>query len=73
MIRTTITLEEDIFKEAKKYAIDKRSAFGTLVSQALKNYLQGVKKSSGQKFELKIYRMGRIKGSLGRSEIYADI
>lgn len=73
MIRTTITLDEDTFKEAKKYAIDKRSAFGTLVNQALKNYLQGRRKLTTHKFELKIYRMGRVRGNLRRSEIYAEI
>lgn len=73
MIRTTITLDEDIFKEAKKYAIDKRSAFGDLVSQALKNYLQGRGKLTAHKFDLKIYRMGKVKGRLARSEIYEHI
>lgn len=73
MIRTTITLDENTFKEAKKYAIDKRSAFGDLVNQALKNYLQGRKKLVTHKFELKIYRMGRVKSGLSRSEIYADL
>ncbi len=73
MIRTTITLDEDIFKEAKKYAIDKRSAFGDLVSQALKNYLHGKVSSTKHKFDLKIYRMGKIKGRLARSELYEHI
>lgn len=73
MIRTTITLDEDTFKEAKKYAVDKRSAFGTLVNQALKNYLQERRRLITHKFELKIYRMGRVKSTLSRSEIYADL
>lgn len=73
MIRTTITLDEDIFKEAKKYAIDKRSAFGDLVSLALNNYLHGQKKLPTQRFDLKIYRMGKVKGNLNRSEIYENI
>lgn len=73
MIRTTITLDEDTFKEAKKYAIDQRSAFGNLVNQALKNYLQGRKKITTHKFDLKIYRMGKVKGRLARSEIYEHI
>ena len=73
MIRTTVTLDENIFKEARKYAIDQGSAFGTLVNQALKNYLQGREKLTKHKFELKIYRMGKVKGTLSRSEIYANI
>ena len=73
MIRTTITLDEDTFKEARKYAIDKRNAFSALVNQALKNYLQGRKKLTTHKFDLRIYRMGKVKGSLSRLEIYEDI
>lgn len=73
MIRTTITLDDNIFKEAKKYAIDQRSAFGDLVNQALKNYLGKQNKTPTHKFRLKIYRLGKVKGSLNRSEIYADI
>lgn len=73
MIRTTITLDENIFKEARKYAIDQRSAFGDLVSQSLKNYLQGRQKITIHKFDLKIYKMGRVKGNLSKSEIYENI
>lgn len=73
MIRTTIILDEDTFKEAKKYAIDKRSAFSDLVSQSLKSYLQGRKRPTAHKFDLRIYRMGKVKGRLARSEIYEDI
>lgn len=73
MIRTTITLDEDTFKEAKKYAIDKRSAFGNLVSQALNDYLHGRKKLPAHKFDLKIYRMGKVKSRLNRAEIYENI
>lgn len=73
MIRTTITLDEETFKEAKKYAIDKRSAFGDLVSLALNNYLQRQRRFPAHKFGLKIYRMGKIKGRLTRSEIYENI
>lgn len=67
MIRTTIALDEDTFKEAKKYAIDQRSAFGNIVNQALNSYLKGRKIVPVHKFNLKIYRMGKVKGSLNRS------
>jgi len=73
MIRTTITLDDDTFKEAKKYAIDKRSAFGNLVNLALKDYLQGKKRAVKHTFEFKIYNMGKIEGNLSRSELYEDI
>lgn len=73
MIRTTVTLDESTFKEARKYAIDKGSAFGDLINMALKNYLQGRKVLTKHKFDLKIYRMGKVTGSLSKSEIYEDI
>lgn len=73
MIRTTITLDEDTFKEAKKYAIDQRNAFGDVVNQALRDYLQGRKRLTPRKFNLKIYKMGKAKGSLNRTEIYANL
>lgn len=73
MIRTTIILDEDIFKEAKKYAIDKRSAFSNLVNQSLKSYLQGQQKLTTHKFDLRIYKMGKVKGDLSKSEIYENL
>lgn len=73
MIRTTVALDDDIFKEARKYAIDKRSAFGDLVNLALKDYLQGRRKSVKHTFEFKIYNMGKVEGHLSRSELYEDI
>ncbi len=73
MIRTTIILDENTFKEAKKYAIDQRNAFGDVVNQALRDYLKGRKRVIPRKFSLKIYKMGKVKGSLNRTEIYADL
>lgn len=39
MIRTTIRLDEDIFKEIRKKAIDERVPFTKLVNHALSLYL----------------------------------
>lgn len=72
MIRTTVKLEENIFKEARKKAIDERIAFTDIVNQALKDYLKGPRKKKNE-FNFKIYNLGTIKGSLSRSEIYEDI
>ncbi|MBI2028093.1 MAG: hypothetical protein HYT07_00655 [Candidatus Levybacteria bacterium] len=39
MIRTTVRLDENLFKEARKVAIDKRMAFAAVVQEALSLYL----------------------------------
>lgn len=44
-----------------------------MINKALKAYLEKPKKESKGKFKLKIYDMGKIKGSLTRTEIYGDI
>ena len=39
MIRTTVRLEENLFKEARKKAIDQRIAFAELINNALAEHL----------------------------------
>ena len=39
MIRTTVRLEEELFKNARKKAIDMRVAFADIVNEALSLYL----------------------------------
>lgn len=39
MIRTTVRLEENLFKEARKKAIDQRIAFAEIINEALSLYL----------------------------------
>lgn len=74
MIRTTVRIEERIFKDARKKAIDEGLPFAKVVNQALKQYLQIPKnKPKKQKFEYKIYNIGQIKGSLSREDLYDDI
>lgn len=73
MIRTTVRLEDEIFKEARKKAIDERVAFANIVNQALKNYLQQPKQAKKQEFKFKVYNMGTIKGNLSRQELYENI
>lgn len=72
MIRTTVSLTEDLYKEARKKAIDQRVAFTKIVNEALKDYLtpHSPKKVG---FRFKIYRMGKVKGALTRSEIYEHL
>lgn len=55
MIRTTVRLDENLFKEARKKAIDERKTFTSLVNSALRVYLgkaepKKEKKISGTEF-----------------------
>ena len=69
MIRTTVRLEEDLFKEARKKAIDERKAFAEVVNDALSLYLgkpKGLKKNKGVEFLRKLVELGEkypIKGA----------
>jgi len=73
MIRTTVRLDEELFKDARKKAIDQGVAFAKIVNEALRNYLKVEKKAKTSKFELKVYNIGKIKGSLRRKDLYEDI
>lgn len=50
MIRTTVRLEEELFKDARKKAIDERVAFADIVNEALSFYLGRVRKTASKKF-----------------------
>lgn len=52
MIRTTVRLDEDLFKDARKLAIDHRVAFMDIVNQALSLYLRKPIKESIKKKKL---------------------
>lgn len=73
MIRTTIKLDENLFKEARKLAIDKRQPFAKIINEALSYYLEEKQAINKKPFKLKTYAMGPLKGSLSRSQIYEDI
>lgn len=73
MIRTTVRLPEDIFKEARKKAIDERVAFADIVNQALHSYLGKPRIKKKGKCSLKVYSMGEVKGDLRRVQIYDNI
>lgn len=66
MIRTTVRLDEDLFKDARKKAIDERVPFAQIVNEALAVYLgnppkQRKKKLRGTEFLAKIAKY-HIKG-----------
>lgn len=62
MIRTTIRLDEDIFKDARKKAIDQRLAFTEFVNDALAEYLgkqRKMKKNKGTEFLEGLIKLGK--------------
>ena len=73
MIRTTVRFEDNLFKDARKIAIDRGMVFADIVNEALRNFLEKQPKVKKQKFELKVYNIGKIKGSLRRKDLYEDI
>lgn len=73
MIRTTVRFEENLFKDARKMAIDKGMMFAEIVNEALRSFLKKQPKVKKQKFELKVYNMGKLKGRISRADIYEDI
>lgn len=69
MIRTTVRLDEDLFKYARKKAIDERKAFADIVNEALSHYLYEQKipkaKKTGTEFLGRLVQIGkkyRLKG-----------
>ena len=71
--RTTVAIEENLLKEAKKVALEEDKTLKELVNEALINQLKkpGQKKiTAPKKFPFKAYHMGKIKGTLRRVEIY---
>ena len=72
--RTTLTLNEEILKEAKKLAAEEKKPLKGIVEDALKNYLeQKVKTRRLTLADFPVYNLGRIKTRLiKRSRIYSD-
>lgn len=63
MIRTTVRLDEDLFKYARKKAIDERRAFAEIVNEALSHYLYEKKipkaKKTGTEFLGRLIQIGK--------------
>lgn len=75
MIRTTVRFDDDLFKNARKEAIDKRMAFADIVNEALSHYLDEQdspnSKKTGTEFLGKLIQIGRkyhIKGPKSLAE-----
>jgi len=64
MIRTTVRLDEQLFKEIRKKAIDERVPFTKLINHAVSLYLNKpqkklkAKKDPGMEFLIKISKLG---------------
>lgn len=71
--RTTLRLNQDIYKQAKKRAIDQDINLQDLINQALKSYLNiadKTEKSTG--LELAEFDIGKVKGKVNRKAIYGQ-
>ena len=70
--RTTLKLDQEVYKLAKKRAIDKEINFQELVNRALKRYLQVEEKETARKkkFRFGNFDLGGLKGKLDRESIY---
>jgi hypothetical protein len=73
-LRTTIVLEKELYRQAKRFALEQDTTLKEVVERALRAYLrgdqQGAQKSKGGRFG--VYP-GKVRGSLGRENIYRDI
>ena len=73
-LRTTIVLEKELYRQAKRLALEQDKTLKEIVEQALRAYLRGdhqrEQKSGGGRFG--VYA-GKVRGSLRRESIYRDI
>ncbi len=73
--RTTLRLNQELYKLAKKRAVDEESNFQDLVNKALARYLKIEKKVSREqkgRFEFGSFDLGGLKGKIDRESIYAQ-
>jgi len=73
-LRTTIVLEKELYRQAKRLALEQDKTLKEIVEEALRAYLRGDqqsgRRSRGGRFG--VYA-GRVRGSLRRENIYRDI
>jgi hypothetical protein len=70
--RTTVLLEEDLYRQMKRRAVDRGTPVRRLVEDALKSYL-GINEETPTSHPLAfgVYQ-GRIVGSLRREDLYRE-
>ena len=72
-LRTTIVLEKELYRQAKRLALEKDKTLKEIIEQALRSYLSGDQQrgqeSGGGGF--RVYA-GKSRGGLRRENIYRD-
>ena len=70
--RTTIELDKQLLKKAKRKALEEDKTLKEMISEILRKDLRNLekKKTTKKKIKIRTYRMGEIKGTLSREEIY---
>lgn len=73
-VRTTIELDKELLKRAKRKALEEDKNLKQVISEALKKQLEPEttyeRKARAKKYPFKAYNMGKVKGNLSREEIY---
>ena len=73
-LRTTIVLEKELYRQAKRLALEQDTTLKKIIEQALRSYLRGDQqrgqRNGGGRF--KVYA-GKSRGGLSRENIYRDI
>ena len=73
MHRTTVILQDELYREVKRKAVDRGRPMRALVEEALRTYLGLAKtrRNSSRYPKFGVYRF-RVKGDLRRETIYSD-
>jgi metal-responsive CopG/Arc/MetJ family transcriptional regulator len=72
MHRTTVILQDEVYREVKRKAIDRGRPMRALVEEALRAYLGLARKRGNPRHpRFGVYRF-RVKGDLRRETIYGD-
>ncbi len=73
-LRTTIVLQKELYRQAKRLALEQDKTLKQIVEQALRAYLRGDQhrgqRSRGRRFG--VYA-GKVRSSLRRENIYRDV
>jgi len=72
MHRTTLMLDEELYRAVKRTAVDRGRPMRALVEEALRTYLGlGAKPKPGSVPKFGVYK-AKVTGSLRREDIYKD-
>lgn len=73
-LRTTIVLEKELYRQAKRLALEQDKTLKQIIEEALRAYLRGDHQSRPRRRGggFGVYA-GKVRGSLRRETIYRDI